>query len=172
MGIRNVAQKRVSLERLKELLDYNPETGFFRWKIRRSWVAKPGSIAGTRTKRGYVAITIDQKIYMAHNLAWFYHYGEWPKTELDHRDTDGMHNAIDNLREATSSQNKTNQKVRRTNTTGFKGVSKKAGSIGYQAKITVRGKQIHLGYFETPEEAHEAYVSAANANFGEFARVS
>ncbi|WP_298962360.1 HNH endonuclease [uncultured Methylobacterium sp.] len=151
------------------MLSYNPDTGIFRWNIRRSRMAKPGSIAGTRKNDGYVSIMIDRTNYLAHQLAWLYVHGVWVD-EIDHRDGDGMNNAMSNLRPATSSQNKSNQRVRRDNTTGFKGVSVKAGSAGFQAKITHKKKQIHIGYFPTAEAAHEAYVAKAKELFGEFAR--
>jgi hypothetical protein len=168
--MRHVAQRKISHERLKQVLDYHLESGIFRWKIRKSWMAKPGSIAGTRKAFGHISIVIDGRPYLAHHLAWFYVHGVWPNVEIDHRDTMPWNNAIDNLRRATRGQNAANTNRRRDNTTGFKGVSLRRGSVGYQAKITINKKQIHLGYFPTAEEAHEVYKRAATEHFGAFAR--
>lgn len=88
--------------------------------------------------------------------------------EVDHRDLNGLNNQRDNLRVATRSQQSANRRMRSENTTGFKGVGRK--NSRYFAAIRVNGKHKHLGMFDTPEEAHEAYVQAAKRYYGEFAR--
>jgi hypothetical protein len=131
-----------------------------------------GDVAGTQTPAGYIAIGVDGSLYQAHVLAWFYVHGVWPEDEIDHIDVDGTNNRFDNLRPSTSGQNKTNTRVRIDNTTGFKGVSARRGSIGFQAKIQHNKQQIHLGYFRTPQEAHAAYAAKARELFGEYAKVA
>ena len=70
-------------ERLKELLHYDEETGLFTRKTRVASRMK-GTISGARHNKGYVQIMIDGDNYLAHRLAWFYVYGEWPKNQIDH----------------------------------------------------------------------------------------
>lgn len=86
---------------------------------------------------------------------------------VDHRNGDGLDNRRANLRVATFADNARNARLRKDNTSGFKGV-KRAGSRWY-AQIRVNAKRLHLGSFATPEEAHAAYCRAATQHFGAFA---
>lgn len=161
----------VTLERLKELLHYDPETGLFYWIKSRGGV-KVG-IAGTPKGIGYINIRIDTRVYQAHRLAWFYMTGEWPRGWIDHADCNPSNNSMSNLREATKSQNAANKGLLRRNTTGFKGVTKcHRGRGGYIATIKVKDKQHYLGRFDTAEDAHAAYMAAAIKFHGEFARAA
>lgn len=159
------------VERVREVLDYNPETGVFTWKISRKG-APFGKVAGSLGGGDdglYWVICVDYERYYAHRLAWFYVYGVWP-TRLDHKDTIKHHNAILNLREATTVQNSGNMRAHRKNKLGLKGVRLHSSGRYYQARIGVDHKDIHLGYFPTAEEAHEAYMVAAKKLHGDFAR--
>lgn len=89
-----------------------------------------------------------------------------PSEIIDHRDGDGLNNCRLNLRRATKLQNQTNSKLRRDNSSGFKGVHSHKGR--WRAKIQVIGITIHLGVFQTAEEAALAYDAAARIHFGEF----
>ena len=115
--------------------------------------AKKGTKAGCLDRDGYIQISVDKKIYRAHRLIWLMHYGKFPDAEIDHINGIKNDNRIENLREATSSQNKFNQGKRKTNTSGFKGVSfaKKIGK--WVAFVGVKGKQKNLGYFDDVELA-------------------
>lgn len=162
----------LTLNRLKELLYYDAETGLFTRKVGRSGPnARAGDIAGCDNGQGYVRIYVDGVPYKAHRLAWFYMTGEWVD-EVDHRDTDRSNNRWDNLREATRSQNRTNCAAYRNNTSGYKGVSFYKRTGKWKAQIQKEGRKISLGYFETPEAAHAAYIDAANRLFGQFARAA
>ena len=156
-------------ERLRELLDYDPETGIFRWRAARG-ATKPGA-AGCPNKRGYLRICIDYKLYYCHRLAWLYVHGEWPR-EIDHRDLDKSNNRIGNLRVATRTQNNANMAKKRDNTSGLKGAyfDKRKARWGAGLKVNKRFK--FLGYFATKEQAHAAYARAATIHHGEFARVA
>jgi HNH endonuclease len=160
----------LTVERLKELLSYDPLTGSFRWLVNRQGPAKAGDAAGSVTGKGYIQIGIDGRLYLAHRLAFLYMTGEFPKNEGDHHDLCKSNNVWSNLRDATSRQNKGNQTVRVTNLLGVKGVSIEGKK--FVAKIRVNGKKKHLGTFTTVETASAAYAKAANDNFKEFARVA
>jgi hypothetical protein len=97
--------------------------------------------------------------------------GRWPEPETDHDNRDGLDNRWKNLREATKSQNAANRKVATTNKSGLKGVIAKTryGVTKYEALIRLDGKRKHLGRFSTPQEAHAAYVAAAEVYHGKFA---
>lgn len=89
---------------------------------------------------------------------------------VDHKDLDGLNNIRGNLRLASASQNHANAKPPKDNKSGYKGVSWHTRVGCWRAVITKNKRQHHLGYFDTPEEAHEAYKKAALELFGEFAR--
>jgi hypothetical protein len=154
--------------RLKEVLNYDPETGIFIWKIHRGGRAKVGTIAGT-SSHGYVMIQIDKQMMLAHRLAWLYMYGYLPKL-LDHKNCVKNDNRIENLRLATHSQNKMNIRRKTNNTSGFKGVSLHKATNKWRATIVLDGKQKTIGYFRDKEMAYAGYVKASE-QFGEFQRI-
>ena len=158
-------------ERLLEVLEYDPVTGLFRWKVRTSNRIKVGDVAGALYEN-YTRINIDGHRYLAHRLAVFYVTGHWPSEYVDHKRGDKANNRWDNLREATNSQNQANSKLASNNTSGFKGVSWEAKRKVWQAHIKIDRRTKFLGYFKTAEEASAAYEAAAIANFGEFARAA
>ena len=121
---------------------------------------------------GYVSIRLNGKRYAGHRLAWLYMTGKWPKTPLDHINAISSDNRWENLREADGSQNQANKRLSRQNTSGFKGVSWREDGAKWVAQIRVRGRCIYLGRFNTPEQAHAAYVAAAIEHWGAFARAA
>jgi hypothetical protein len=151
---------------LKELLNYNPDTGVFTWNV-----SKPGrsfgSIAGTRHVNGYTHIQLNKKIYKAHRLAWLYVHGYFPEC-IDHINNDRDDNRIENLREATVTQNNHNSKLSKNNTSGIKGVSWHKKSMKWCATIGVYGKTIYLGLFDNLELAELVITEARNKYHGEF----
>lgn len=165
----------LTLERLRELFHYDPETGLFTCLVRRRKIggvfSEIGDVAGFRETLGYWCLGIDRKTYKAHRLAWLYVHGEWPSDDLDHINCDRCDNRIANLRIGGKLINPRNAKRKVTNTTGFKGVTPPRGkSKKYMARICIDYNRIYLGEFDTPEEAHEAYVKAAKIHYGDFAR--
>ena len=160
----------VTQERLKELFSYDPEAGdFVRLVGRPGPNARAGDVAGCDNGQGYVRIYVDGHGYKAHRLAWLYVHGEWPK-HIDHVNGDRADNRIDNLRSVNQQQNNMNLPVYKNNTSGLRGVSFYKRTGRWKAQIQASGKKIGLGYFDTPDEAHAAYVSAAEELHGEFAR--
>ena len=110
-------------EELKQILDYDPDTGLFRWKIKPRSQTDLGDIAGTLCQ-GYIRITINKKNYYAHRLAWLYMTGQWPVNTVDHINRIRNDNRISNLREATDQEQQFHLGEYKNNTSGFKGVSK------------------------------------------------
>ena len=153
--------------RLLECLSYEPETGDLLWRLGGAGRRKIGAVAGN-IENGYRRISIDDKSYMAHRLVWFYAHGVWPR-EVDHKDGNRANNRLDNLREATRSQNNANMRRPRDNTSGFKGVAWHPNGY-YTAQIIVNKVKHYLGHFDDPAKGHAAYVEAAKRLNGEFAR--
>jgi hypothetical protein len=158
-------------ERVKALLDYDPVTGFMRWRMSRG-TRRAGAIAGCLRQNGYLCIGIDGIVYQAHAVIWLWMTGAWSAVDIDHRDRNRTNNAWTNLREATRTQNQGNRRGNTGTSTGLKGVTRKqvGNWVRYQAQILFHGKNRYLGYFKTPEAAHRAYCQKAAELFGEFAR--
>lgn len=170
-----------SLQRVRELVDYNPETGATVWKVRplrpgnehhdKIWNARfPGTPVGFDNV-GYLATSIDGERYLVHRLCWFLYYGSWPSKDIDHINGNKRDNRIVNLRLATDSQNLCNGKLRKDSTSGFKGVSLDSRDGRWQAYLNVNGRRLSLGRYDTPEDAHAVRDAAAKQHHGEFARV-
>ena len=149
----------LTLERARELLCYDPTTGLLTWKVRVGPRALQGGVAGYLDKKGYVYVGLDGKYYFGHRVAWLLHFGRWPAGQVDHWDEVKSNNRISNLREVTSVENMHNQRqARKHNRLGLRGVSK--NHTKFQAEILADGKRIYLGVFDTPLEAHAAYLAA------------
>jgi hypothetical protein len=147
----------------------------FRWRWRDDWRKNEnarwaGKVAGNINRRGYVRIGINGRSYLAHRLAWFFIYGEWPQKDLDHIDGDPGNNHIANLRLATRQENTRNRQKNKNNTAGVPGVSwcKRTGKFLVQIKVD--GKSIFLGRIPTLTEASAARAAAEIKYFGDFRR--
>lgn len=152
---------RVSiLERANELLRYDEKTGKLFWRVARSNI-KAGSVAGYVNKRnGYSYVGIDGKSHLAHRIVWLMVRGCWPAAGIDHIDGNPSNNRLENLREATWSDNQQNKGIQSDNKSGFTGVIWHKRHNKWQAYIKIDGKQKHLGLFDTKEDAAEAYAEA------------
>jgi hypothetical protein len=148
--------------RLKELLDYCPDTGVFKWKVANGRRIHVGDVAGSTRRNGYLVIGVDGRIYRAHRLAWFYVKGQWPEHYIDHINGVVDDNRLANLRDVIHSVNSENQKIAPTSnkSCGVLGVSREKNHRRWRAVITTGRKQIHIGYFDSVEEAHNAYLAA------------
>ncbi len=156
-----------SYKQVSDLLSYHPATGTLKWNFPRTKkeVRKVGSYQHGRLRVGLFGQT-----YHAHRICWFLYYGVEPVFMIDHVNGDPSDNRIENLREATVYNNQHNKGRQKNNVSGFKGVCWNSDSRKWQAGIKVQRKSIHLGLFNTPEQAHAAYAEAARKYFGEFAR--
>ena len=153
---------------LRQLLDYNPETGIFKRKTSKGGF-DAGTIVGTKRSKS-INIIIDYTSYKAHRIAWKIFYDQEPPFLIDHIDNNPYNNAILNLREANLNQNLYNSKKSIKNTTGYKGVSFHKLSQKFRATIRINNKAVHLGLYETAEDAYSEYCKAAKKHFGEYAR--
>lgn len=144
---------------LLRLLHYSHETGEFTRKIKTSNSVKVGDVAGGISEGRYIKINVGGGVHYAHRLAWFYVTGAWPTLHIDHKNGNGLDNRFSNLRDVDVTTNGENKRYpTRRNLSGLLGVH--VNHKGFQARITVHGKRISLGTFQTPELAHSAYVDA------------
>jgi hypothetical protein len=155
-------------EELKKILHYDANSGIFTYLISTNNRVKKDDRAGNNHNAGYEDISINYKKYLLHRLAWLYIYGELPKNQIDHIDGNKKNNCISNLRECNYSQNNQNIRMRKDNTTGYKGVVIDKRDGAFMARCHVNGKCNNLGRFKTPELASAAYQSFAKQHHGEF----
>ncbi len=143
---------------LKEILNYNPDTGIFTWRVKPAQNTSAGDIAGTNHNKGYREINIKHKSYLSHRLAWMYVNGEWPTQQIDHINGIRDDNRISNLRDVSRSENQRNQKIHRKGqmlgVTFLKQINK------WKAQIKIDGHEKYLGRYLTEQEAHNAYLHA------------
>jgi len=149
-----------SQERLLELFEYDPEVGSFKRLITvGSNATKDTVIFGPLDHYGYPYIVVDRKPYKSHRLAWIISNGDIPEhLRIDHINRNRSDNRLCNLRLVTHMENCHNQTLKSINTSGYPGVNKK--NKKWRARIKANYKNIHLGYFDTKEEAYQAYLDA------------
>jgi len=151
----------ITQEELKNELLYDENTGVFtRNKKTRGKKSGIGNIAGCLDKDGYIRIIVRGKPYQAHRLAWLYVYGSFPERCIDHINGQRSDNRISNLRDVDMTTNLQNiRKAMSSNkTSGLLGVSRDTNRHLFKAQIQINGKKITIGYYKTPEEAHQAYL--------------
>lgn len=157
-------QDVLTAQELRAVLDYNESTGAFRWKRVGNKAMRPGDRAGSLHPSGYMFVKIGAFSYAAHRLAWLYVHGSWPAAEVDHKNGCRSDNSIGNLREcAGPAENNQNTKRYSSNRSGFHGVGWHKASGRWRARISVSGRHVNLGLFDTPELAAEAYRAAKAA---------
>jgi hypothetical protein len=167
--------KQIDVSILYNLLAYDADTGMLTWKTRcidpsksenhqKRWNSRyVGKQAGWYNQQGYIIITLFNKLYRAHRLAWAMHYGVWPTQLIDHINGDPADNRIVNLRQTTQSENNKNRRKNTNNTSGYVGVHKVGAK--WRARIAVNGKNISLGMYDTVEQAAQARKQA-EINYG------
>ena len=153
----------------KEVRDYfDYVDGVLYWKVQKSNVVKVGQPAGSLDKKtGYYRIHINSKLHQKHRVIFLYHHGYLPKF-VDHIDNNKLNNKIENLREATKSQNCMNQKVSTRNTTGIKGVMWHKRAKKWYVQIRVNSKCHSFGYYDDKELAELVAIEATNKLHKEF----
>jgi hypothetical protein len=155
-------------EMLNDVFEYYDGKLF--WKKKTAPCIRIGDRVGTLRESGYRVLTLYKKYHMEHRVIWMFHYGDIPKGyEIDHIDEVKDNNKIENLRLATPSENQYNVSATKHSKTGLKGAAFHKRDKKWFASIRHNGKRIYLGYYNSPEQAHQAYKKAAIELHGEFA---
>lgn len=156
---------------VQALFIYNAETGKLFWHNPKG--KQNSTTALGRYHPDGLLISIgnkpNQKTYRVARLIWFYVHGVWPAQIIDHINRNPFDNRLNNLREASHTQNSANLSVKANNIGGLKGAFYRAKVKKWGSSIRIAGKRKWLGCFDTKEEAHAAYMQAAKETFGEFA---
>lgn len=130
---------------------------------------KAGTKAGCVAKLGYKQVTFRNTQFFVHRIIFLMHHGYLPPV-LDHADGNPSNNKIENLREATTSQNGLNEKRFKNNKSGVKGVSWNKKTQKWTATTSLNKKYVYLGRYESLEEARIVLENFRNKHHGEFAR--
>lgn len=152
-----------SQEVLRQLLDYDPETGFLMWRWRegvcKQWNKRwPGTQAFTRTcPRGYRSGQIFKTDYLAHRVIWKWWHGTEPDT-IDHVNGDQSDNRISNLRSVPFRENCRNVPMPRNNKSGETGIRRVKNR--WRVVVNTIPKAMNVGSFQTMEEAVAARDAA------------
>jgi hypothetical protein len=163
----------VTQEQIKAILDYDPETGVFRWRNRpersRRWNTRyAGTVAG-QISNGYVYIAVNGKpAHYGARLAWLYMTGEWPPSQVDHINGVRGDDRFANLRAVTNAENNQNRGAQRNNIDGARGLSRHP-TAGWRVRLQSHGVNHDLGYFRSRDEALAARKALQDRLHGEFA---
>jgi len=155
----------LTYEEAARLLHYDPLTGLLRWKVSRG-SKRAGSLAGNirktpASRTWYRTTSVNCRNYHNHRLCWLLYYGEWPPGDVDHADHNGLNNKIENLRDATSQQNKQNMRLYTNNRSGHHGVRWVKNANRWEAQIGIgNGRHKYLGKFVNIEDAIAARKAA------------
>lgn len=150
----------------QEIFEY--KDGKLFWKVKKCHSVFVGQEAGSEHGRGYKAVQVDGKSYKVHRIIFLMKHGYMPE-QVDHINGDKSDNRIENLREATGSQNQMNIPVRTRSKTGVLNVSKRKDRNCYQVQIALNGKRKTIGYYKDLELAELVAIEARNKYYGEFA---
>ena len=147
------------LDRLLDKIDVRIVTGCWEW-------------TASKINSGYGRLSVNGKPELAHRVAYKLLAADIPHDiELDHVcHNRGCVNPA-HLRLASKAENLWTQPQSRASTTGFKGIYFHGRDGKYVAQITANGKRVHIGNFNTAEEAYTAYCSAAIEHHGNFANL-
>lgn len=148
-------------EQLQQRLTYDPETGLFAWVPGCTRRFPNGGPAGVKDPEGYIRISVFKRFCMAHRLAWLQMTGMWPVGQIDHINGIRSDNRFCNLRDVDPAMNAQNRRAaHKSSTHGYLDASLNRKTNRWVAKIDANGKRTTIGTFATPQEAHEAYMSA------------
>jgi len=153
-----------TIERLRALFSYDPQTGVLTSKVDRP--KRPvGSVIGTRSNHGALICRVDYKILYVHRIVWMLFYGREPIKFIDHINGNPADNRIANLREASVQENGWNAPGKNGR---LKGAHWSNWEQKWRSSINVNGTTHHLGWFDAKEDAAKAYEQASRKMHGAF----
>ena len=160
----------ITHEYIKQCFSYNKETGLLRWLQRprnhfltthefKRWNTRySGSVAGSPSHKKasgttYLQVKIGGRLYPNHRVIVLFVTGTFPANEVDHKNRNGKDNRWENLRDVTAKENMRNKSLQENNKSGHSGVTFDKEKTKWRARISDGEKRIHLGYFDTLDEA-------------------
>lgn len=161
------------IEYLRTRISVDVNSGIVRWidatKHHQILVGKEAGCARKNSSgKFYWHIKIDGYPYKRAAIVYLFKNGRCHENLIDHINGDSLDDRSENLREATQMQNAWNHKKRSRRIELPMGVRNMA-SGKFQARIACNKKMIHLGTYDTPEQASAAYQTKRKELFGEYA---
>jgi HNH endonuclease len=178
MRANEAKERALSANALREILTYNPQSGFF---VRKTMVGSRGAvgqIVGSLHHSGYLHVWIGKYQYLLHRLVWLWMTGDWPVEQIDHINGDKSDNRWSNLRAATHGQNKRNSRLSKNSTSGYVGVSYFRSNRRWYSYLTLNGKKVFVGFFKNAIDAaacrnvHSAYLCDSFARLNDMSNYS
>jgi len=154
----------LTLETVNHLFEYKDGSLYWKNPVQKQ---KCGKLVGFDSGNGYKRVDIKGKQYSVHRIVFFMHHGYFPKM-VDHIDGNGTNNAIENLREADSSQNMMNSVKKQKNTSGYRNVFFHNQRNHWVIRITINKKTKFFGSYEDVELAGLVAEVARRKYHGEF----
>lgn len=151
VGMKNPAVK-LTQEKVREMFDYDPETGILTWRISR-YPSKAGDVVESLDERGYNRVHINRKGYRAHRIIWLWYYGFFPENGIDHINRNCGDNRINNLREVSYQCNARNSKLPDNNRSGIRGVCIDRRRNKFLSSMMVNKKTCYFGMYNDLTEA-------------------
>lgn len=154
----------ITPELIRELLDYDPETGTLTWRERPGNPQFNGRYAGkpaftAKHSHGYSVGNIFNHTFYAHRVAYAHHHGKWPDV-VDHEEHAKRENQISNLKNTTHQDNCKNVPIQKNNSSGVTGVHFDRQTGKWRASIKVNRKNICLGRHADKQDAIDARKQA------------
>lgn len=150
----------MTADEVRRLLDYDPVTGVFTWRVNPGGKARIGKVAGTTDVYGYTIIRYRGKGYKAHRLAWIHHFGSEPAGLIDHINHDRSDNSIANLRDVDAHINANHIRPGIAGRSGVRGVSWFSQYARWKAMFQYKHKIHFVGHFDTVADAAAALEAA------------
>ena len=150
---------KLTQDLVRHLFEYDASRGVLIRKVQCGKRGKIGTIAGSKTQKGYFSVQIDGKPYFVHRVIFLYVRGRNPEEVIDHINGIKGDNRIENLREITQSENNHNRRQPSvSNKSGYLGVCWSKAVKKWHAKIRLNNIVTHLGYFDDPKLAHATHT--------------
>lgn len=162
--------KEISISLLRDYFNYDPASGEIRWKKSPHHKVKAGDIAGFIEPRGYRVLQFKKTLWKGHRIALALMNNEFPNGEVDHIDGNPSNNRFENLRVVDKSQNQMNRAVSKNNRSGIKGVHFCESKQKWVSRISVGKNRIHIGGFNSFDEAIQKRKQFEDEFYGQYAR--
>jgi len=146
-----MGQPQITYEEVRQLFDYEPDTGKFIRRLTTSSRARKGDVAGCLNTGGYLVVRIGSKLHYVHRLIYLWMTGDWPEEDIDHINRKRSDNCWENLRATSRSQNLHNREI-------ASGVYWASRDSVWVASIQVHGIKTHIGQHKDRAVAEAMYA--------------